>query len=739
MNRITSLIFIFTLGWTSAQAQKRVPFTLHNLPQRWDEALPLGNGMLGALIWEKEGKLRLSLDRADLWDDRPMPDIDKLTFEQVIRKVKSNQYEDIQRLGDWPYETYPAPTKLPGAALEFDISKLGTVTAARLDLETAIATIQFSSGAVFQTFIHAIYNQGYFEWSHLPVGVQPVLNPPSYHSGRLGTQGNSVEGQGLERLGYPGGTVRTEPGHTLFRQPTWNGHYYEVAVDWSQQAGTLVGTWTISADTKARTEPILTAQNRADHLAWWTQFWKASTVALPDSLLQRQYELETYKLGCVAREHTPAITLQAIWTADNGSLPPWKGDFHHDLNTQLSYWPTYTGNRLSLAASFTNWLWDVRPAAKKYTRHYFQKPGLNVPGVSTLSGKPMGGWIQYSMSPSIGAWLSQHFYWEWKYRMDDDFLRAKAYPWLHQTAVFLEKITFVDATGKRQLPISSSPEYHDNSVRAWFKGFTNHDLALTHYAFQAAAEVAAAYGKTKEARHWLQCKSELPTLYSDESGLLIAPGQMLDESHRHHAHLMSIYPLTLLNADQSKDYELMQRSLENLAHRGTRQWTGYSFAWQASLYAQVRDGAKAAEALRIFASNFVSSNSFHLNGDQKNGQFSNFTYRPFTLEGNFAFAQGVHEMLLQSHKGYIEVFPALPPDWKEVAFEHLRAQGAFLISAQMKKGIPTEVRVRSEKGGLAQLRLPGTAAGQPLLTWRFNAGEEKIWTYQVENRTWTVQ
>jgi alpha-L-fucosidase 2 len=110
--------------------------------------------------------------------------------------------------------------------------------------------------------------------------------------------------------------------------------------------------------------------------------------------------------------------------------------------------------------------------------------------------------------------------------------------------------------------------------------------------------------------------------------------------------------------------------------------------------------------LRIFATNFCSVNSFHLNGDQKGGQYSNFTYRPFTLEGNFAFAQGIHEMLLQSYKDYIEVFPAIPASWKNVSFNDLRAQGAFLISSKKESSSIDEVKIISEKGGLFRLKLP---------------------------------
>jgi len=146
--------------------------------------------------------------------------------------------------------------------------------------------------------------------------------------------------------------------------------------------------------------------------------------------------------------------------------------------------------------------------------------------------------------------------------------------------------------------------------------------------------------------------------------------------------------------------------LRHLEKLGTRKWVGYSFAWIASIYARAKNGDSAAINLKKFATNFVSPNSFHLNGDQKGGQYSDFTYRPFTLEGNFAYAQGIHEMLLQSHKDFIEVFPALPKDWKNVSFKTLRTEGGFLVSAKKENGIPTEVKVRSETGGLLKIKLP---------------------------------
>jgi len=103
--------------------------------------------------------------------------------------------------------------------------------------------------------------------------------------------------------------------------------------------------------------------------------------------------------------------------------------------------------------------------------------------------------------------------------------------------------------------------------------------------------------------------------------------------------------------------------------------------------------------LRIFATDFCLQNSFHVNWDQSGTGKSKFTYRPFTLEGNFAFAAGIQEMLIQSHTGIVRIFPAIPEEWKEAGFNKLRAEGAFLISAKMERGDIIEVNILSEKGG----------------------------------------
>ena len=292
--------------------------------------------------------------------------------------------------------------------------------------------------------------------------------------------------------------------------------------------------------------------------------------------------------------------------------------------------------------------------------------------------------------------------------MDREFLKNRAYPWIREVCIFLEKITVKDTNGLRKLPISSSPEIKDNSLEAWFPENTNYDLALMKFAFGAADELALELGLRAESDHWKLVLSEFGDYaVSENDELMFAPSLPYEESHRHFSHLMAIHPLGLIKwEDGKKAQSVIKKTIALLEKVGPDYWCGYSYAWLANIKARAKDGNGAAKDLTTFARAFCLPNSFHVNGDQTKTGLSKFTYRPFTLEGNFAFAAGVQEMLLQSYAGFIEIMPAVPDSWKDVSFEKLRAEGAFLIGARKKNGLITEVRVTAEKEGVTMLKLP---------------------------------
>lgn len=725
-SQMMGLVCVCAFFATSCQKQEPLKVTssgndlvFSGLAQSWDEGMPLGNAEVGSLVWGKDSVLRMSLDRIDLWDLRPSDSIsgDNNRFGWVYDQVMKKDYYPVQRKFDHPYDALPAPSKIPGAGLEFNLGGTGKPSDVHLYLNNALCEVSWPEGARMQTFVHATEPVGWFYVENAGDTFLPELVPPTYNT----TEGDvkdlgPVAGQDLRRLGYKQGIVEHGDNVITYHQPGWGDFSYDVAVKWQKSGNTMVGVWSVTSSLsgKKALDEVTRAFERginndyASHLGYWNNYWAQSSIQLPDSILNRQYVNEMYKFGSAARENSYPIPLQSVWTADNGKLPPWKGDYHHDLNTQLSYWPCYTGNHLTEGLGYLNTLWNQRETNKRYTKQYFEKNGLNVPGVSTLLGEPMGGWIQYSMSPTISAWLGQHFYLHYKYSGDKQFLKDRAYPYIKDVATFLEEFTTVDTDGVRKLPLSSSPEIFDNSIHAWFKTYTNYDLALVHFAFNAASELASDLQLTDEATHWNTLKQQLPDFDVDEAGgLTFAKGFPYEQSHRHFSNAMAIHPLGIIDWSKGeKDQRIIKATIANLDKFGPDYWCGYSYSWLGNMKARAFDGQGAAEALRTFAQCFCLKNTFHANGDQTKSGKSLFTYRPFTLEGNFAFAAGIQEMLMQSHTGIVRIFPAIPADWNDVSFSNLRAYGAFLVSAERKGGEVVRVEVIAEKGGVLKLANP---------------------------------
>lgn len=750
--RITLATMAIAVGLTSCVEQsltvKSSPndLTYQTLATSWDEALPLGNAFVGALVWQRDSAtLRMSLDRIDLWDLRPIDSLsgDNFTFEWVYQQWLNNNYGAVQRKLDAPYDQMPAPSKIPGAALEFNIASLGAVKRTNLYLNNAVAEVDWHNGAKLQTFVSATEPVGWFSFEGVSAEQLPELIAPRYQLDGDLAASNPVSGHDLRRLGYTQGLVdhqkNSDGGTITYHQKGFGDFFYDVVVDYRIQGDRLVGVWSITSSMTDQLAPQLAAAaiergmstDYKNHMAWWDNFWDKSSISLPDSVLQKQYYNEMYKLGSLTRNNSPIIPLQGVWTADNGLLPPWKGDVHHDLNTQLSYWPCYIGNHLDEGFGYLQTLWNQRETNKKYTKQYFQCEGLAVPGVATITGEPMGGWIQYAMSPTISSWLAQHFYRHWKYSADPEFLATMGYPYVKDVATLIENVTIINADGQRTLRISSSPEIYNNSREAWFPTITNYDLAMLNMVFKAASEMAAALSLSDESAHWADLKAQLPHYDLDSTGALtFAKGAPYNESHRHFSNAIAVHPFSLLDVTNGgQEADIVRATIDRLDQYGSGEWTGYSFGWLGNMKARALDGEGAASALRDFAECFCLINTFHANGQQNGTGKSNFRYRPFTLEGNMAFASGVQEMLLQSHTDVTRVFPAIPTSWNDVSFSDLRAQGAFLISASKVQGAVKEVVIKPTMGGTLTLANPFAEGVEPIVTGGVSSSlSDGVWT-----------
>lgn len=705
-----------------AQPQPRHDLHFTKLASAWDEAVPLGNGMVGALVWQKGDKLRFSLDRSDLWDQRPMKGLHRkeFTYQWVYEQVKKNNYKIVQDYFDAPYDREAAPTKIPGGALEFNINGWGEANSVHLFLDKALSEVQWSNGVVLKTFVHATKPLGWFRFENVTTDFIPEIIAPKYQLDK-GVNPDSVKSNDLSRLGYKQGIINKNGNTINYHQQGWGGFAYNISVSWKRVGkNTVEGVWSISSQFPTKNENVTAASivknalqrtyvsDYQSHTAWWKNFWNKSSLQVPDTLIENQWYREQYKFGASTRRGAPPILLQGVWTADNGRIPPWKGDYHHDLNTQLSYWPAYSGNHLDEALAYLDHLDENKKNYKRYTKLYFGSNGVAVPGVTTLDGTEMGGWIQYALSPTVSAWLAHHYYLQWRYSKDKLFLKQRAYPWFKEVAAHLEGITFKNEKGFLQLPISSSPEINNNRIDAWFLQNTNYDLALMKFVYKAAAELALELNLKSEAAQWNKMLSQFDDYaLSDNNELMYAPGYPYAESHRHFSHAMAIHPLGLIKWEDGEQAQtIIKNTLGQMDKLGPDNWNGYSYSWLSSMKARAKDGEGALKALEIFAKAFCSVNSFHVNGDQSKSGYSTRTYRPFTLEGNFAFASGLQEMLLQSYAGFIEIMPAVSASWKDLSFEKLRAEGAFLVSAEKTNAQISRIKIASDKGGKTGLKLP---------------------------------
>jgi len=699
---VSLITVVFCTGCSTTQKETEAAFRLDlKAPiDKWDEAIPLGNGLTGGLLWGEGNEIRLSLDRGDLWDLRPHPGFTApgFTYETICNMAHAGRADSLNKKFA---KASDVPTKLPGCRLVITLPDNETSKSFHLDMLKGLGTADFGNGKI-ECFFSAVQ----------PVALVKI--PGELNEFHL------VANPAVTKLGNQPARIEKNENATWLIQDASLGFQYAFYVQ-SRKYKNYTLLAISSATNKETNNPLNFASKQTiealdagynrifkEHQKWWDNFWSRSSVSIPDSSIQHHYNLVQYFYGAASRKGAPPMPLQGVWTADAGTLPPWHGDYHHDLNTQLTYWAYLTSNRFEEGESFLDFMWSLKPVHEKFARDFYGVSGLVVPGVMALDGKPMGVWYQYSVSPTMGAWVAQSFYWQWRYTMDSQFLKEKAYPYCSEVAEALEGLMKPDKKGKMKLPLSSSPEIHNNSQQAWLTPNSNFDLSLIRWIFKANTEMAETLGLEKEAAHWQNLLSKMDNLAveGEEGPLKVSPDEMLEESHRHFSHLMAIYPLgTLTMEGTDSDRKIINASLNQIDSLGTKLWCGYSFSWMACMQARVGNAERALENLNDYM-DCTLRNGFHVNGPQTRDELSDFKMRAFTLEGNFAASQAVHEMLLQSWGGRIRVFPAVPEKWANASFHHLRAEGGFIVDAEKQNNKTVKVIITATTNQQLRLRNP---------------------------------
>lgn len=668
--------------------------------ESWDEAVPLGNGDIGCLIWGKPSALRFSLDKNDLWDCSGAPQAKGgFTYAAMKEFVREGDQKSILETFDKPYDK-SAPTKLPAGKIIVDLKTDENVVSS-LNLKTAEASLEIG-GTLLKSFVSAAEPFGYLLIDSEISGFS-IENPEFGLAGEpdVSTNHNALK-QSLKNLHYPPAEKHsyTESGvsFSYFTQKISEELTYGIFLAVKKEKGTALAVYTaalggdkeklISGSLGSLTERTGSGYARAfeKHRAWWEDFWGKSHITLENKFFETNWVLGNYFLGSCSRKGRFPIPLQGVWTADNGELPPWKGDYHHDLNTELTYYSYLKANHLPEGECFIDYLLSLTDKARRFAREFFGAPGLCLPSVTDLEGNALGGWAMYSLSPVNQAWLCRVFEKHFDYTLDMKFLKEKAYPYLSESAECILALTSEDKNGKLVLPLSSSPEIHDNTLKAWLTPNSTYDLSLMRSLLLSLIRFSGILGYTGDNARWQDIFDKLDELPINKKGVyMLSRDESLKESHRHFAHLMAIHPLRLIKYDTSENRRIIDACIKDLEKLGTRLFCGYSFAWLAELYCIRKNGKKAAETLEAFWKYFCLPNGFHCNGDYLKKGYSAFDYRPFTLEGNFCAVDALQEMLLYSDGETIEICPAVPESWKTLSFS-LLAEGGIKVTAEMRDG-----------------------------------------------------
>lgn len=666
----------------------------------WDEGFALGNGDLGALIFGKDN-IYFSLDKSNLWDNRPAPEtLEKdFNYAKLVALVKSGKEEGwqefLRQFNDCA--KHSTPTKLNAGKIVFH---LPPTSSTQFSLNIEFGEVRIIEGhRLIKSFVSADKKVGV---ALLNGDIDFSVEFPEYYYQKEISEGGKVKAQGLA---YDRPKILHVEDIVIYLHQ--NGESYFGIAYSEKRIGKQKQLFYYAFCERTNQEAIDDIKDAFSvydksydellekHKLWWQTFWSESSISIPDKKMEKAYYLSQYLFGSGNRADKFPMPLQGLWTASDGKLPPWKGDYHHDLNTELSYWSYLRSNHIATGKSFVEYLWKYKPIFEGFAKSFFGVEGLLLPSTSTPTGQPIGGWPMYSYSPTVSIWVSKAFDDYYQYTGDEAFFTERAYPFFKGVGRAISELLY-EKEGKLYLPLSSSPEYNGCERNA-FMEWSNFDLQLVRYLYETLIIYAQKAGD--DITEYTEKLVKLDNFYiNQDKVLMVSNAERVEYSHRHHSNLLCIYPLQTLKADSKENEEIIEENIKRLEELGYGWWVGYSFPWFASICCMNKSANRALFALQIFYRCYLADNGFHLNGDFKKYGVSLIHYRPFTLEANYAYCDAVHNMLIQDHLGYIELFPCVPEEWKdeEISFENLLARNGVLLSATYKNEKITKLKIKAE-------------------------------------------
>ena len=402
------------------------------------------------------------------------------------------------------------------------------------------------------------------------------------------------------------------------------------------------------------------------------------------------FQYGRYLMISSSRDALPA-NLQGLW--NNSIRPPWRSDYHTDINIQMNYWMADPANLSECFKPYATWLNSIREVRKADTKAEFNTRGWTMRAENGVFGGTTWQWIE-----SGSAWCMQNLWDHYTFTGDKEYLRTLAYPMMKEVCEFWQDRLKALPDGTLVAPNGFSPEHGPR------EDGVSHDQQLIWDVFNNTVAAADALGMDREFRNDIAAKRDR----------LLAPkigkwGQLQEwmvdrddpkDDHRHMSHLVAVHPGNQISVQKTP--ALAEAARVSLNARGDVS-TGWSTAWKINLWARLHDGDRAYKLI---------GNLLRLVGDSRmnykdgGGLYANLfdTHPPFQIDGNFGYTAGVCEMLLQSHAGEIHLLPALPKSWPTGEITGLRARGNIEVDIQWQDGKLVKATLHPKQDGSFKVR-----------------------------------